>query len=288
MDLEAEYDNRARVPEHPAILAAWARDAAAYRESARAELDIPYGPGERQRIDLFFASADTERNDTKPIFMFVHGGYWRALDRKSFSHMAAGLNAHGFTVAVPGYDLCPQVSMTALADEIRAACLFVWRRFERPIIVAGHSAGGHLAALMLATDWRALDPDAPERLVPAAYALSGLFDLAPFVGLAMNADLRLDEAQARRLSPVHHRPPSGSIVDAVVGGAESGEYLRQSRELVESWSRAGAEAACEIVEGANHFTIVAPMADPKSAMVARLVALAAISQKAASGLAATS
>jgi arylformamidase len=275
VDYEIEYNNRARVPEHVDIFARWTRDAAAYRERMKAEenaeLGLAYGPSARQKVDLFFPDATGHT----PLAMFVHGGYWRSLDASMHSHLAAGLNARGIAVAVAGYDLCPQVTIGQIVDEIRMACLFLWRRFGQRIMVYGHSAGGHLAACMVATDWKSLDGKAPADLVPAGYSISGLFDLTPLVGTAMNADLRLDEATAAKLSPLAWPVAAGRAFDAVVGAQESPEFLRQSRIVTEAWRARGVEARYEDVPGANHFTVVDPLTDPNSVMTARCAALAA-------------
>jgi arylformamidase len=267
VDHEADYNNRARVPEHAAIMAGWARDAAAYREAVgRRQETLRYGATDRQIIDVFLPDgASTER-----AVIFVHGGYWQSFDPSSFSHLARGLNAHGLAVAIPGYDLCPQVGIGDIVEEIRQACL---RLADRgPLVVAGHSAGGHLAACMLATDWRTLGARAD--LVPAAYAISGLFDLPPLVTTSINQALRLTPAEAERLSPLTWAPPVGRTIDAVVGGDESAEYLRQSRELAERWGQAGVRTRYEAVPGANHFTVLAPLSDPDSAMTRRIAELA--------------
>lgn len=268
IDYEAEYDNRARVPEHPAIFEAWARDAAAFRES-RPPLEIAYGAGARQRLDLFRPEEDRAR----AAVMFVHGGYWQALDRSFFSHLAAGLLAHGVQVAVPSYTLCPEVRIEDIVEEMRRAAREM-ARFDRPLVVAGHSAGGHLAACLLATHWKAIDKALPAALVPAAYAISGLFELEPLLHTKVNARLQMDLAEARRASPILWEPEPGLVLDAVVGGAESAEYHRQSRAIVETWGAKGVATRFEMLAGANHFTAIAPLADPASPMVARLAALA--------------
>jgi arylformamidase len=269
-DYEAEYNNRARVPEHPAIMAGWAREAAAYRDEVGARfLRVPYGPSDRQSIDLF--RPESKQVDT--LVVFVHGGYWQALDRSSFSHLARGLNALGVTVALPGYDLCPQVRVGEIVAQMREACRALASESPR-LVVAGHSAGGHLAACMLATDWRKLDSGLPGDFVRAAYAISGLFDLKPLVSTSINKALDMSEAEAERLSPLQWRPPRGLTLDAVVGGDESSEYLRQSRSIAERWGEAGVATRCEAAPGANHFTVIAPLADPASAMTARLAGLA--------------
>ena len=152
MDLDVEYNNRARVPEHPEIMEGWQRDAATFRKAARAELDVPYGPSERMKLDLFLPDNDAPQ----AAAMFIHGGYWQSLDKSYASHLARGLTQHGFAVCVPGYDLCPHVSMTDIVDEIAHACIWTVRLLQMPLVITGHSAGGHLAACMLARDWSAL------------------------------------------------------------------------------------------------------------------------------------
>jgi arylformamidase len=275
IDWEVEYNNRARVPEHPQIFARWQRDAAAYREETskdgRAELGLKYGPSPRQTIDLFKprgGGADA------PLALFIHGGYWRSLEPSSFSQVARGMNAHGVTVAVSGYDLAPQVSIGQIIEQTQAACLFLWRRFKRRIMVSGHSAGGHLTACMVATDWKKLDPGAPADLAPAGYAISGLYDLAPLLHLATNADFKLDAAEARRISPLLWPLVRGRVLDAVVGGDESSEFLRQSKIVADDWRERGAMTRYEALPGFNHFTICDPMMDGDSAMTRRLVELA--------------
>lgn len=272
IDYEKEYDNRGRVPEHPEIFARWARDAAAYRAGARgAELGLSYGPSPRQTIDLFPAK---DGGAAAPLMLFIHGGWWRSLEPSSFSQMAGGANARGVTVAVAGYDLCPQVSIAQIIEQMRAACLYLWRKRKQRIMVAGHSAGGHLAACMVATDWTTLDPSAPADLVPAAYSISGVFDLAPLVGISVNQDLRLDEKSAHAVSPLYWSVPAGRVLDAVVGGAESSEFLRQSKTIAEAWRQGMVETRYEEIPGANHFTVLDPLTDPASAMTRRVTDLA--------------
>jgi arylformamidase len=142
------------------------------------------------------------------------------------------------------------------------------------MMVYGHSAGGHLAAALVATDWRALYPKAPADLVPAAYSISGVFDLTPLLQTSVNQDLRLDPALARELSPQFWPIAAARIFDAVVGGLESGEFKRQSRAIAQAWQQAGAQARYEEVDGTNHFTVIDPLSDPQSAMAARVADLA--------------
>ncbi|HMA72439.1 MAG TPA: alpha/beta hydrolase [Xanthobacteraceae bacterium] len=269
VDYEREYDNRARVPEHPQIFARWATDSESYRARLRAQRQarISYGPTPREIIDLFDARADA------PLAVFIHGGWWRNFEPSLFSHLAAGLNAHGIGVALPGYNLCPQVRIADIIKEMRRALLSLWHRYGRRVLVFGHSAGGHLTAAMLATNWPALDATAPADLVSAGYAISGVFDLAPLVHVSMNQDFRLDADGARKISPVLWPAPRGRVLDAVVGTYESNEFLRQSRIIVDAWGNGGAITRYEKIVGANHFTVLDALTDPNSAMVTRLLAL---------------
>jgi arylformamidase len=259
MDMEAEYNNRARVPEHPAFVAAWEADAAAWRDACpRAELGLPYGHGARERLDLFRPGAGAA-----PLALFLHGGYWQALDRNRFSHMARGLNGHGVAVAVPSYDLCPGVTIPQIVAQMRAAAVMLHRRTGQRMLAIGHSAGGHLAAMLLATAWRAIDPALPEDLVAAALPISGVFELAPLQGTTTADALRLDAATIAACSP-RFFPPPGRPIHCVVGAEESHEFLRQSRDMAAAWG-----GGFEAVAGAHHFNVIMKLAEPGSAMTAR-------------------
>jgi arylformamidase len=166
------------------------------------------------------------------------------------------------------------VSIAQIIEEMRRALLALWRRYSQRMLVFGHSAGGHLTSALLATDWPALDATAPADMVPAGYAISGVFDLAPLVHVSMNKDLRLDQDSAQKISTAQWPAPHGGVLDAIVGAEESSEFLRQSRLIADAWGNAGVVTRYEAVAGANHFTVLDPLSDPKSAMVARLLALA--------------
>jgi arylformamidase len=274
IDYEVEYNNRARVPEHEEIFARWMREAENYRADmlkvGRAQLGLAYGDTPRQALDLFLPDA----GEAAPLAIFIHGGWWRSLDPSMFSQMARGLNARGVMVAVAGYDLCPTVPIAEIIAQIRRACAFLWQRFDRRIFVYGHSAGGHLAGAMVATDWASLYPKAPADLVPAGYAISGVFDLSPLLGISVNQDLKLDATEARKVSPLFWPCASERNFDAVVGGLESGEFLRQSQIIAQAWRQCGAQTRYEAIAGTNHFTVLDALADPQSAMVARVAELA--------------
>ncbi len=274
MDYEAEYNVRARVPEYQQIFLRWAGDAENYRADALkegcAELGLAYGDTPRQTVDLFLPPGSA----AAPLAVFVHGGYWRSLDPSLFSHLAGGLNARGIAVAVAGYDLCPLVTIADIIEQIRRVCVFLWQRRGQRMLVYGHSAGGHLAACMAATDWPSLYPKAPADLVPAGYAISGLFDLAPLLKTSMNQDLKLNAETARAASPQFWALPRERVLDAVVGGLESSEFRRQSHAVADTWKRGGSKTHFQEIATTNHFTVLDGLADPQNSMTARVAELA--------------
>ena len=260
LDPEAEYNNRVRVPDHQAIMLRW-RAAAEAARSAHPPQEIAYGPGEREVMDLFEAAPDA------PVAVFLHGGYWQALDKGWFSGLAPALLAHGVSLAIPSYDLAPAVRLGHILRQVRAAVDAVRARTGARPVVFGHSAGGHMAACMLS-----------EARASAAVAISGVFDLAPLIPTSLNVALRLDAAEAAALSPIHWPVPNGStpggtVLDCVVGADESHEFLRQSRMMADLWGAKGVETRYEALPGLNHFTVLDPLFDADSALVARIVGL---------------
>jgi arylformamidase len=266
LDAEAEYNNRARVPDSALLLAGWQREAAAFRATwPAAELDLAYGPGERERLDLF-RPADVAQ---PPVALFIHGGYWQALDRTACSHFAHGLLAQGVAVALPSYDLAPAAPIARMVAQMRAATAMLFRHMGRRPLAMGHSAGGHLTAMLMATDWRALDPSLPADLVPAGLPISGVFELEPLLPTSIARALHLTPEAARALSPCLLPPPSFTSLHCVVGGVESPEFIRQSRDFALAWG-----GSFEALPGLNHFTVLDPLLDPASGLVRRAAAMA--------------
>src|SRR5262245_18836826 len=264
LDYELEYNNRRRVPEHVEINARWQTASAAYRAAARADLDQTYGPGDRHRFDLFLAGeADA------PLVVYIHGGYWQRGDRTDYAFLAQALNARGLDVALPSYSLCPAVSVMDIIAELRSFLVALWKKTGKHALLTGHSAGGHLTAAMLATDWSG-EAGVPTDLVRTGIAISGVFDLPPLVGTSLNEALRLDVPAARAASPLFWPPPKGRLLVAAVGAAESAEFLRQSRDITTRWQSGGVSCQYLEVPGANHFTAVDALVDPESALSARL------------------
>ena len=271
MDYEVEYNNRQRVPEHVEITKRWSAISSKMRSDVGCDLDIPYGSHPRQRFDLFHPAGSPA---TAPLVVYIHGGYWQRGERQDHAFVAAEMVKRGIRVAIPSYRLCPEVRVGEIKDDIRTFLAALWTRTERRPVVAGHSAGGSLAAATLATDWSNID-GLPRDLVKSAYAISGVFQLEPLMQTSLNEALRLEGSEARRESPLLGRTPLvGRTLVAAVGGAESQEFLRQSLDIVAAWSKADVTAECVVVPGANHFTILDELSRPNSAMVDRLAGLA--------------
>jgi len=272
--VERGYNLRAAVPDHPRWFAHYAKTSADARAQFSPRLDLRYGPGPKETLDLFVPASGATAT-----FVFLHGGYWRALDKSDFSYVAPAFLAHGIAVAVVNYDLCPDVAISTIVDECRRAVAWLVREgsllganVDR-IVVGGHSAGGHLAAMLLATDWRAArlarDP------LGGAVSISGVHDLAPIVLFSYNVDLKLDAIEAARLSPVRLRPQSGVPLLLAVGAAETSEFLRQTTLLWNAWpaNRPPGDAAPLLVRGRDHFAVIADYADPDSELTRRTLAL---------------
>ena len=261
---DAQYNNRARIPEALQIIERWTSASALTREKAVCELDVAYGDGPGETLDLF-----PTPHPAAPVLVHIHGGYWRALDKRDQSFVAPSFVTDGALVVVPNYALCPAVSIEHITLQLVRALAWVWRNAARyggdpdRIVVCGHSAGGHLAAMLLSCDWPAVAPDLPARLVKSALSISGLFELEPLRHAPFLApDLNLSAASARRLSPVYFPPPQGTLY-AVVGAEESEEFLRQNESIRAAW---GAEVVpvCEAIPATHHMNVLHELADPQA------------------------
>ncbi|HEY2817946.1 MAG TPA: alpha/beta hydrolase [Casimicrobiaceae bacterium] len=263
--VERGYNNRAAVPDHARFIAQYVELSQAAVAALGPQLDLRYGPAPKETLDLFVPT-------TRPIgtFMFIHGGYWRTFDKVDFSFVAAPLVERGIAVAVLNYDLCPGVTIATIVDECRHAVLWLLREGPRHgaaidrVVVGGHSAGGHLAAMLFATDWSAYG--LPHPPFAGGLSLSGVHDLEPLLLSTMNADLRLDAEDARRVSPVNHPSKMDAPFFVAVGADETPEFVRQSDLLFDAWPQnrpAGMKAALR-VPGRHHFNVVLDHADPES------------------------
>jgi arylformamidase len=267
MDLDMEYNNRARVPGYQAVIDRWGSDAAAFRAGMGGELDLAYGRHPLQTCDIFHTKDDAGGR----IVVFIHGGYWRSLDKSQFSHVARGLQLHGVTVAMPNYRLCPEVTVADIIGDVTTCAIWLGRRTGRGLVVSGHSAGAHLAACLVATDWSA--HGLPEDFVAAGLGVSGIYDLRPLLPTEVNGTLALDEPAARAVSPITWPVPEGRRFVTFVGAEESSEFRRQSRTLAETWAKAGVATRYAETPGGNHFTMADQLAAPGSAATGSLVEL---------------
>jgi len=280
--LDAEYNNRELVPEHADIFARWARESASARASRPCVLDLPYGDSAAETLDVFAPEKSAaESRDVRPgrrgapVLFFVHGGWWRSMDKADHSFIAPAFTRAGALVVVPNYALCPAVGISDIALQMTRALAWTWRHAAelggdpRRIVVAGHSAGGHLAAMLLCAHWTKVALDLPANLVRTALAVSGVFDMRPISRVSfLQPDLRLTPEHVRRLSPVSFPPPAGKLY-AVAGALESSEFQRHNRMIRLRWG-ASHVPVCEAIPGRNHFTVIDALAESGS----RLHALA--------------
>jgi arylformamidase len=270
-----QYSPRLSVKEGPALMEGWPRQAAAFRREAGGTLDIAYGPRPEEKLDLF-RPAGAGR---PPLHLFIHGGYWQRFYKEDFSHVAAGLLAHGVGVAVASYTLCPAVTIAEIVDQMRRAAAFLWREAGRLAVaadrfqVSGHSAGGHLTACLMATDWPSLEPGLPADLVRSAIPISGVFEVEPLRHTEIGSPLHLDAEAARRVSPLFWEPRCRGPLLLAVGGEESPEFHRQSAALAERWRTAGVPAETLSLPGRNHYTVLDELAAPDGALTRRALSL---------------
>ena len=260
--LDSQYNNRARIPEHPHLFDRWSRDSAIARDRSSRRLDVAYGPGPAETLDIFPST-----RDDAPVLFFIHGGYWRALDKRDVSFIGPSFTREGAMVVLPNYALAPTVTIETIALQMVQALAWTWRHAAlyggnpKRITVAGHSAGGHLAALLLTCRWPQVGADLPSDLLGGGLAISGLFDLEPIRQTPfLQPDLRLTPASVRRLSPAGLPAPTVPLY-ATVGGEESEEFLRQNDLIRTAWGETSVPV-CEAIPGANHLSVLDDLVDP--------------------------
>lgn len=261
---EREYNARAAIPDHPQIFARWAEQAAATRRLRACLVDLPYGESSAEKLDFFPA-----RSDNAPLFAFIHGGYWRSLDKSDFSWIAPPLVNHGIAVALLNYGLAPKTSLEDIVRQTLRALAWLYRNADRygfdpeRIYVSGHSAGGHLTAMTMAALWDVYAPDLPRNLVKGGLAISGLYDLEPLAHAPfVNVDLKLDARRARKLSPAYLPPATRAPLYTAVGALESGEFRRQNALIAERWPQNFVRDVP--MPGCNHLTVCDELANPAS------------------------
>lgn len=263
--LDAQYNNRAAVPEHVEHSARWARAAATALSEHAHELDVAYGPSTAERLDIFRSTGRAPA----PVQVFFHGGYWMSRDKADFRFLARSFAPAGAVLVLVNYALIPSVDMDELVRQCRAALAWVHdhaRDFggdPRRVYISGHSAGGHLVAMMMTTDWQAF-AGAPADLVQGGCAISGIYELEPIRRCYLDETLHLSAGEVERNSPLQLAPRARAPLAIAYGSLESDEFHRQATAFHESWSRQN--VACRLIEcpGVNHFTILDAFADRAS------------------------
>ncbi len=259
---DSMYNNRALVPNFATHFEHWLDGSKSARANLKCTLDMVYGDGPHETLDIFPA-----KKSNAPVVVFIHGGYWRSLDKSDHSFVAPALHDMGACVVVVNYALCPgtpdmPVTIPDIAYQMTKALAWVWRHIAqhggnpKDVTVAGHSAGGHLAAMLLACDWKAVDKSMPTHWVQKALSISGLYDLTPLCKTPFLQDsLKLTAAHARMASPAFWPRPTRGILYTVAGGDESAEFLRHNRLIHQTWGPQTVPV-CEALPGLNHFSIV--------------------------------
>lgn len=267
-DWDNAYTNGANIAGGDRWPAAWVEPAQSYRETLsaanRAQIDIAYGDRPRNRLDLFLPEGTP-----KGLVVFVHGGYWMALDKSFWSHLARGSVDSGYAVAMPSYTLCPEVRIGDIVREVGAATGKAAGLVEGPIMLTGHSAGGHLVSRMVASG-SPLAPEAQSR-IRHVVSLSGVHDLRPLINTGMNKTLHIDEAEALAESPALLRPVDNVRITCWVGGGERAEFLRQNELLANIWTGLGAATTSVVEPDRHHFSVIDGLADKNHALTRTLL-----------------
>ena len=257
-ELDAQYNNRARVTDFQRFLGEWAARSARAYETLTVHRDIAFGEHPRERLDVFPAALPGA-----PVHVFFHGGYWQSLSKDHFAFVPESLAAAGVTTVMVNYPLSPDDGMDRIIAACRSAVEWVYREIRDfggdpdSIVVSGHSAGGHIAAMLMATDWAPLPAD----IIKGAVSVSGLFDLEPIRLSYLNAALGMDAETARRNSPVHLAPRVACPLVLAVGESESESYHNQTDSMAAAWNETGVEVTTLTVPAANHFSILDQLAD---------------------------
>lgn len=302
--LDAQYNNRVRFPDYLEHFERWKTWSELARRELPCKLDCRFGASEVETLDIFCAergvsarsglpqsgspqsvppqSGSAQRGTPRsgsPVCVFIHGGYWYSLDKSDYSFVACGLHPHGVTTVVNNFGLAPTHDMDEIVRQNRAALAWTWRNIHREcgadpsrIFVCGHSAGGHLAMMLLATDWPTFGNDLPADLVKGVGAIGGLFDLEPIRRSYLNETLSLSAEQVRRNSPLQAEFPVSAPLLLVVGIDESEEYHRQSRSMRERWSALGYPVELTVPADLDHFNVVNQLREPDCELVRRQLA----------------
>jgi arylformamidase len=270
--LEKQFNPRAAVPEHGPLIAWRMRRSEETRRKLRCELELRYGPNPLETLDVFPGAPGG------PVQLYIHGGYWRANDKADASAIAEPLVAKGATVVLINYDLCPKATVGQIVEEVRRAVAWTYRNIRRyggdpdRLFISGNSAGAHLCAMTLAHDWLGEGGEGlPADVIKGAAPITGIYDLEPVLHITVNADVRLTPAEAKRLSPMTQPPLRKLPLLVAVGGAETPEWIRQSKDYAAMCRAHGIDAEYLECPGENHFTMTNVLADPEHMLTRAIV-----------------
>lgn len=270
--LDAQYNNRLRWPDYKEHFASWRAWSTETCKKLPCHLDLAFGPDPMEKLDIVPAAPSPEGNGA-PLYVFIHGGYWYSLDKADYTYVAEGMHPHGIATAVNNFGLAPDTSMDQIVRQNRAALAWLWRNARtygadpERIYVCGHSAGGHLAVMLLATDWPAFGAGLPRDLVKGACSIGGLFDMEAIRLSYLNKTLKMDRNEAARNAPLLQRYPVPAPLSLVVAVDETPEYHRQSQAMAALWRGLGYPVDLLVPQGLNHFDVANQLRDPTCELV---------------------
>ncbi len=264
-ELEKGYNLRLLRDDFMDVFQGWCDASEQFRVNCDNSLDCVYGPGPKDRLDIFRCG-----DSDAPLLLFIHGGYWQRGDKSAYSFIADPFVQTRVNVALIGYELCPTSTMTGVLSSIRRAIIWLWNNAEshgvsaERINLCGHSAGGHLTAMAMATDWTALDHNLPHDIIKTGIPISGLYQLEPLRSTTISDVLGLDDDESRSLSPYFAKPATGAPILVTVGGAETGQFQWQTDQFVDKWSKNDIIMDKHVEPGVDHFDIINRLASDDS------------------------
>ena len=263
--LEHGYDVRMLRDDFAQISEGWIARSKAFRESTSSHLDCVYGDGDRDKLDVFLSGTENA-----PLFVFIHGGYWQRGDKSVYSFVADSFVQSGIDVALIGYELCPDASMSKMFAKIQQALIWLWRHADDVNIsrdrinISGHSAGGHLTGMVMTTKWSELENDLPDDLIKSGIPISGLYQLEPLLHTTISDALHLTDDEVQHLSPHYQTPATNAPILVTLGGAETPQFHWQADQFMHAWKDTAVKMAHHAEPDVDHFDVLNRLADTGS------------------------